>query len=320
MFAPFYIRRANENKKNLLRFSKSMTLFVHRENQEILWQNITQSDAFQRTFSQRPPYESNEWFKNIIQMFYQESARQRIETKPALLEFNRQVLRYMLQDLSQRIAVQKPSNPLLNDRMITHNLQPSTMESKEEMHAREFAQRQREYDALLKRPEPPAPQFGDTVKDEVITNMDELIQQQLRMREQMVVSPQQQQQQPQQQQIQNVSNKLRIHNEDPTKTVTWKEPVIEIQSTPTYSLDALGEMKSEIGVLRGQMNEMQIVMKQMYDFLLTNSQNTSVSKRSDTERNDTERNDTERNDTERNDTERNDMETNTETHEPSSQN
>jgi hypothetical protein len=286
MFAPFYIRRANENKKNLPRFSKSMTLFVHRENQEILWQNITQTDAFQRTFSQRPPYESNEWFKNIIQMFYQESARQRIETKPALLEFNRQVLRYMLQDLSQRIAVQKPSNPLLNDRMITHNLQPSTMESKEEMHAREFAQRQREYDALLKRPEPPAPQFGDTVKDEVITNMDELIQQQLRMREQMVASMPQQQQQP----IQNVPNKLRIHNEDPAKTVTWKEPVIEIQSTPTYSVDALGEMKSEMGVLRGQMNEMQIVMKQMYDFLLTNSKDTIASERNDTERNDTERN------------------------------
>jgi len=277
-----------------------MTLFVHRENQEILWQNVTQSEAFQRTFSQRPPYESNEWFRNIIQMFYQESVRQRIETRPALVEFNRQVLRFMLQDLSQRVTAQKPSNPLLNDRMITHNLQPSGMESKEEMHAREFAQRQREYDALLKRPEPPAPQFGDTVKDEVITNMDELIQQQLRMREQMVASMPPQEQQQEQQPIQNVPNKLRIHNEDPAKTVTWKEPVIEIQSTPTYSVDALGEMKSEMCVLRGQMNEMQIVMKQMYDFLLTNSKDTIASERNDTERNDTE--------------------TNTDTHEPSLQN
>jgi len=248
-----------------------MALFVHRENQEILWQNITQTDAFQRTFSQRPPYESNEWFKNIIQMFYQESLRQRIDSRPALSDFNRQVLRYMLQDLSQRVAVQQPTNPLLNDRMITHNLQPSTMESKEEIHAREFAQRQREYDALLKRPEPPAPKFGETVKDEVITNMDELIQQQMKMREQIVIPPPP----PQQQQVQPV-NRLHIHNEEPAKMVTWKEPVIELQTPVAYSADAMNEVKSEVGLMREQIKEMQSMMRQLYDLLLTKNSTQAI--------------------------------------------
>lgn len=251
-----------------------MTLFVHRENQEILWQNITQTDAFQRTFSQRPPYESNEWFKNIIQMFYQESLRQRIDSRPALSDFNRQVLRYMLQDLSQRVAAQQPTNPLLNDRMITHNLQPSTMESKEEIHAREFAQRQRDYDALLKRPEPPAPKFGETVKDDVITNMDELIQQQMKMREQIVIPPppQRQEQQPQVQPV----NRLHIHNEEPAKTVTWKEPVIELQAPANYSADAMNEVKSEMGQMREQIKEIQSMMRQMYDLLLTNNSTNAI--------------------------------------------
>ena len=204
-------------------------------------------------------------------MFYQESLRQRIDSRPALSDFNRQVLRYMLQDLSQRVAVQQPTNPLLNDRMITHNLQPSTMESKEEMHAREFAQRQREYDALLKRPEPPAPKFGDTVKDEVITNMDELIQQQMKMREQIVIPPPP----PQQQQVQPV-NRLHIHNEEPTKTVTWKEPVIELQTPVAYSADAMNEVKSEVGLMREQIKEMQSMMRQLYELLLTKNSTNAI--------------------------------------------
>ena len=240
-----------------------MSLFIHKENQEILWKHISQTEVFHRAFAQRPQYESNEWFRNVIHLFYQESLRQQIESKAALTAFNRNVLGYMIQDLTKRSAT-KPEHPLLNDRMVMNNYQPP--KTKEDVfYSQEFSQRQNDYNELLKKPEPPKVSFGETVRDEVITNMDELIQQQMRMREQMMVAP-----------AQSASNsslssaaKIHIHNDESAKTVTWKEPVIELPATiPTPTVDLLNGMKTELGELRNQVVELRSILIHMYNIVV----------------------------------------------------
>lgn len=132
-----------------------MSLYVHAENQTLLWNTIQKMPEFHRA-----PIQKEQWFSNIIRHFYQQHQHQQL-TPADLQILNRQTIAYMVEDLHAYAS--------------TPRAQPKIMDA--------FASRQYEYESQTKPKEPPVANFGEKIDDEAITNMDELIQQQIKQRE-----------------------------------------------------------------------------------------------------------------------------------------
>jgi hypothetical protein len=168
-----------------------MSFFIHNENQILLWNIINKTEEF-KVFFQGSQQDPNYWFKNIIQKFYQEHP---IITKQELMPFNRKVISFMINNLNQnRITkvipntestIELETKSQQSNNFIDHNyLQQKTYnETKEELFQKQFMERQQQYDSMFKKPSPPAVNFGNNIKDEAISNMDELILVQKKMRE-----------------------------------------------------------------------------------------------------------------------------------------
>lgn len=124
-----------------------MTLFISKENQNLLYDMIHKTPEINTAFSSIE--QKNEWFRNIIQNQYQSLPPNL--TRELLLATNRQVLAYMVSSLRER---GKSAN------------QPNV-----------------QYTPIYDNPKPKAIDFSEKIEDEVITNMAELIEQQKRMRE-----------------------------------------------------------------------------------------------------------------------------------------
>jgi len=129
-----------------------MSLYVRAENQTLLWNTIQKMPQFHTS-----PIQKEQWFSNIIRQFYEKNQHVQMNTGD-LQALNRQTIAYMVEDL--RKYVQAP---------------PKVMDS--------FSSRQYEYDLMNKPKDQPIANFGEKIDDEVITNMDELLQQQIKQRE-----------------------------------------------------------------------------------------------------------------------------------------
>jgi hypothetical protein len=149
-----------------------MSYFINNDNQNLLWTVINNADDFKQVFYPGSPYNSNSWFRAIIQKFHEESPTVQ---KHELNIFNRRVLSFMLEQL-------KTANNTSYSAEKT-SIQPPYIEKKEDIYQKQFMERQQQYDVLLQKPIPPKPEFGDNIKDEAISNMDELILAQKKMRE-----------------------------------------------------------------------------------------------------------------------------------------
>ena len=149
-----------------------MSYFINNENQELLWKTISKIEGFNRIFYPGSPNSANIWFRSIIQLFYQEYP---VIKKEELQGLNRKVLSYMVENLKSM------GQPIMVDRSITEPVYYS--EKKDETYQKQFMERQQQYDSLLKKPTPPTPTFNENIKDEAISNMEELILNQKKLRE-----------------------------------------------------------------------------------------------------------------------------------------
>jgi len=177
-----------------------MSLFIHRENQELLWNIMNKSHPFIETFKHSHPNIANEWFRSNIQSYYYENNLHSIQnlTPATLNTLNRNLLSYMVTKLKQNIN----SNTNTNTNNIhsinsinSFDTKPnatSFMETsysrmqnnKEDNYGNQFAARQKEYETMFAKPAPPVDsKLNDNIKDEVITNMEELIEQHRKQRE-----------------------------------------------------------------------------------------------------------------------------------------
>lgn len=136
-----------------------MALYIHPENQTLLWNTIQKNPKFQHLTINK-----QEWFSNIIKAFYEKVQYLPPLTNQDLLQINRQTISYMMEQI----------NTLLLDR-------PKFAESKKVVN--EFTTRQQEYESSLKPKLPPIADFSEKISDDAIQNMDELLQQQIRQRE-----------------------------------------------------------------------------------------------------------------------------------------
>lgn len=155
-----------------------MSLFISSENQEMLWKTIQKNPLFSNVLT---PEQQPLWFREIIGNFYTDNKKELSNIE--LLELNKNTLRYMVHNLKEKFSKQNgntfinPINEPINDRI----------EPKSSSYQNEFEKLQNDYNTMHKRVVPREPNFKEEINDEKISNMDELIQQQLKERELVVI-------------------------------------------------------------------------------------------------------------------------------------
>lgn len=231
-----------------------MSLFVHSENQNLLWNIIKKTDHFVKVFYNGSQYDSNEWFKIIIAKFFDENKYRNLDNNE-LLNLNRIVLTFMIESLKH---LSDKNDELLNNKknhfeLLNPFLEPPNkhfVETKEEIFNRQLAERQQNFDTMYNKPPPPKVDFGDKIKDDVIHNMDILLNQQIKQREDELKLVNHKPF------IQindnvNISNSIEEINDDKKKTVSWSD-----------NIDG-----SQIDDLKIQINDINNKIDKIYDFL-----------------------------------------------------
>lgn len=170
-----------------------MSEFILPTNQKILWDTLQKHPYCSTVFP--PGSEENKinWFKNIIsETYYSIQGKTLIRTQ--LIEINKNILKRMIHELKEiidrRSGIIQMSNQSIN--LIKEKQLPiqtetiysreSILENKTTEFQNNLERRQREYGDLFQKPTPPIVEF-EQATDSVIYNMDELIQQQLKERE-----------------------------------------------------------------------------------------------------------------------------------------
>jgi len=249
-----------------------MAAFIKKDNQELLWNTINKSELFIKHLQLGSLYNPTEWFKNIIQKFYYENKKPNLSYSE-LKELNRNVLLYMLNEL-RNIHIQPMSPPKIETFQEKASNLPLYNEKKQDSYSYQLELRQREYDMMNEKSQPPKPEFVENMKDEAISNMDELIKKHLEDRERELkvyrdnCIP-----------LDTIQQETHTFSEDPPikvnidstnesnitlqideivpinkKTVTWKEDTIndEIKSLK----DEIEEFRLQIKLLHNKMDRM----------------------------------------------------------------
>ena len=198
-----------------------MTLYVHPENQTLLWETINKSPLIQQAF-QNKYNEKTEWFRGIVKQVYSSIPVGKSLTRDELQQYNRNTITTLLSSVSPlgggigthnirtAVAVAAPTtipqwvqtsqtmtntpvrqtggvpaapNPvsILKEPM-TEFSRNMGMGKKNEFQE-QFSNRQKEYETMFQKPLPKEINFSEQMEDGVITNMEELIQKEKRQRE-----------------------------------------------------------------------------------------------------------------------------------------
>jgi hypothetical protein len=165
----------------------TMSLFIHSENQTLLWNIISNMEITNTVFVQGSPQKSI-WFKNIIEEFYIKIYGKQL-TISELRELNRQVITYMTNNLReiQKKVTRQPALAEIPKKNVFY--EPQTEYSRNsaggnsEVYNDLFSKRQKDYEAMIVKPVPPKVEFSENLKDEPISNMEELLKAQQQQRE-----------------------------------------------------------------------------------------------------------------------------------------
>jgi hypothetical protein len=161
--------------------------YITVENQTLLWKTIQRSPQFSNNTI---AINREQWFSSIIKQFYEniKSPKMSIAELKAL---NQQTIAYMIGDLKRIESLHKASptaippitqSPPYQNTSITQ-LNYETPQTRMSIYTDQFNARQQEYATMGKPQAPPIANFSEKVEDDAITNMDELLQQQIKQRE-----------------------------------------------------------------------------------------------------------------------------------------
>ena len=194
-----------------------MALYVHPENQTLLWETINKSPLIQQAF-QNKYNEKTEWFRGIVKQVYSSIPVGKSLTRDELQQYNRNTITTLLSSVTplsggigthnirtpggapttipqwaqassatqntpvrQVGGVPPPPVSILKEPM-TEFSRNMGMGKKNEFQE-QFSNRQKEYETMFQKPLPKEINFSETMEDGVITNMEELIQKEKRQRE-----------------------------------------------------------------------------------------------------------------------------------------
>lgn len=176
-----------------------MSLYIHSENQKILWDSIQKSPLCNLCFNNDE--QKNLWFKSIIRLFYEKNPNKIGNVE--LTEMNHKTIVYMLNDMKTLITtlqttsntISNSSTPTISTPYTTPNIYnyDKNKERDERIKSIEtrLVEKQYEMESLLKRQSPPEIDFRMVEKDEPILNIDELLQKHIKERELYQEIPQQ---------------------------------------------------------------------------------------------------------------------------------
>ena len=234
-------------------------LYIHSQNQELLWNTISKAPLFQII---NTAYRE-QWFKNIIKMFYEKNPL--INDTNTLQIINKDTIQYMINDL-KHIQQQKNQSQSLpptppqyqnvsqsNTPLQTNSYVPleqnymgksELMERKQELSNNAFIQRQKEYEKMFEKPTVPEVNFKEKLDDEPISNMEELIERHKKEREN---------------ELSQYSPKIKIDNEiQPESIIKEIIPVGEPEKKVKWIDEDYTSLKKEINELKKELSLLQI--------------------------------------------------------------
>ena len=166
-----------------------MSAFIHPENQKIIW-NIVNTNQYVNTyFSTNKNISKEGWFRGIIEKFYLQCQDKNLSMSE-LNQLNKDTLSFMIQSIHntapvfQHNPVSNQHNYDMNPIQKTEILTPPLVENtREQQSISAFKDRQQEYQNMMKKTVPQEIDFKESNTDEVIHNMDDLIKQHMKERE-----------------------------------------------------------------------------------------------------------------------------------------
>lgn len=157
-------------------------LYVHPENQKLLWTTI-QSVPF---IANLPSDFKQNWFKNIIKTFYEQNPD--IRDKASLQQINKQTIQYLVNSAKNIFETHQQHTPT-QQQPINRNpvVPPSGIQSEftrydsdskknQEWYNKAFAERQKEYEIMHAKPLAPDVDFSIKLDDSPINNVNELVE------------------------------------------------------------------------------------------------------------------------------------------------
>jgi hypothetical protein len=159
-------------------------LFIHPENQELLWNIISKTQLSNNTNREH-------WFRNCIQHFYDKIQNENlvINDKVSLENINKNVLSYMINNVYQSQSNLPIITPSINNYSGSYmNMNMGIGKEEEKLIKQErlnnaFGERQKQYENLFAKPVIPEINFTEKLDDGPISNMEELVQLHLKDRE-----------------------------------------------------------------------------------------------------------------------------------------
>uniref|UniRef100_A0A6C0JMN3 Uncharacterized protein n=1 Tax=viral metagenome TaxID=1070528 RepID=A0A6C0JMN3_9ZZZZ len=159
-----------------------MSAYVSVDNQNLLWNVISKNEIVNNYFSiySNYPYLKNEWFKSIIQIFYEDNQGKQLDSSQLLL-LNKRTISYMIKNIKDKYStINKKPNIQLSEKDL---LKPySITENKVDKIGDQFQIKQVEYQSLFDKKVPDTIDFAEK-QDIPLSNMDDLIKQHLKERE-----------------------------------------------------------------------------------------------------------------------------------------
>lgn len=275
-----------------------MALYIHEGNQRILWYTIKSLPMFTRNIADE---EKAIWFKKIIGHMYEKNKHRKL-TNNQLQELNKDTISYMIKELQIIIQRNGPNIDSYSNNSFTSNLQLSSsniskpnlflepsashrMESKSESYSKQFMERQKEYEDMNRKIEPPRPVFQEQMEDGAIENMEELVKLHMKQRELDIENIKQVNfDVPQKKSIKIIDDKIFIptkpidlpiedlsaDNLQPRKSVRWdvenssnsdigKQEINELRTTVNILTGTIRNMQKELNELRKKVNENNII-------------------------------------------------------------
>lgn len=182
-----------------------MALYIHPENQELLWKIINNNPYVNEMFSKINPTQRSEWFKSIVAKFYTQVENKNL-TVDELHMLNKDTLSYMVKYtqniIAQTQAPTQASPPQLQQQYPVNSRQmqpPQSPSSPQQQYPQQqYPQQQQpqyqyqqqqptanitDYKSIVEKKEPEAIDFKEKFEDTAIKNMDELVEKHRRERE-----------------------------------------------------------------------------------------------------------------------------------------
>jgi hypothetical protein len=169
--------------------NRPMTLYIHAENQKLLWNIMNKLPLITDFFEPYPQEHKEQWFKSVIQLFYDKYKTRRLQLND-LHQLNQETIAYIVQTIREKTQAQPQyTQPQYTQPQYTpsspdniENRQERVDKKQDQIH-QQFTARQNEYTSMFNKPTPPEVNFRETEADTAISNMDELIRQHMAQRE-----------------------------------------------------------------------------------------------------------------------------------------